>query len=191
MTGSTRGWLLVLAALGTVSCSGNKPVSYSAPVGINLKAKGDDAKSGVITEEKNINTEEGNPYGAFVAAARQELGGVDPKRIEVSSVTLLLGGTSKGVTTLEQVMMGKAEILFVMNDTNDSFPVAHTEDPKGAGPVDLAIDFKSAQVVAEDWSKLLGGSFKVVLRSPAVATFADKKDMDADLQVTIEFAAYE
>jgi hypothetical protein len=39
-------------------------------------------------------------------------------------------------------------------------------------------------------SKLLGGSFKVVIRGPAAATF-EAAGADADLQLTLTFAAYE
>ena len=53
----------VVSVVSVVACSSD-PVSYSAPVGINLKAKAGDAAAGAITESKGITTESGNPYGA-------------------------------------------------------------------------------------------------------------------------------
>jgi hypothetical protein len=187
---SVRSAMMLAALSGLLSAACDNAVSYSSPVGINLKAKGDDLKSGVVVDEKAITTENGNPYGAFVARAREALGGKSPARIEVTSGALLLGGSSRGVTNLDQVLTGRADIQFVMNDTNNSFGVAHVESPRGVGPVQLVLDFDPAAVAGEDLQKLVNGSFKVVLRAPAAAAFVGNKEMQADLQVTLEFAAY-
>lgn len=166
------------------------PVSHSAPVGINLKVKADDAaKTGTSQADKSINTESGNPYGQFVSDARAHLMR-DPGRIEVSSVKLQLGAGSKGVTGLEQALTGKVEVLFLMNDTNNTFAVAEITDPKGSGPLSMRVVFDPAAPKGEDYTKLLNGSFKVVLRAPAPPTFVGKKDVEADLQVTFELAAF-
>src|SRR5437868_6615054 len=79
--------LLFLAPLFLLAGCGD-PVSFSAPVGINLKTKASDAKEGVVTSEKGITTETSNPYGAFINDARGKLDGQDPARIEISSLTL-------------------------------------------------------------------------------------------------------
>jgi hypothetical protein len=181
--------LALCVAASTAGCGGgSEPVSYSAPVGINVKAKGDAVKAGVVAEDKNINTEIGNPYGAFVAAARQKLGR-DPGRIDISAVDLRLGLT-RGTTALEQVVTGRVDVLFVMNDTNNSFAVAHVENPMGGGPVKMSIDFQAGTVQAADFARLVSGAFKVALRAMAAPGFADKAK-EADLQVTFEFAAFE
>ncbi|WP_410959651.1 hypothetical protein, partial [Salmonella sp. SAL4432] len=75
---------------------------------------------GVVTEQKSVETETGNPYGAFVRTARMQLGR-DPSRIEVSRASLMLGGASEGVTALDQVVMGRIDVQFLMNDTNNSY----------------------------------------------------------------------
>ncbi len=184
-----------LLALAFVACGGGNdddgtPVSHSAPVGINLKIKPDDAaKTGTAQAEKNINTESGNPYAKFIADARTRLAR-DPGRIEVASVKLQLGAGSKGLTALDQAVIGNVELLFLMNDTNNSFKVAETKDPKGAGPVNMTVSFDPKATQGADFAKLVSGNFKVVLRAPAAPGFTGKKDLDADLQVTFEFVAF-
>ncbi len=58
---------IALGSLALAAC-GDDPVSYSEPVGINLKAKSSDTINNVVTDDKGINTESGNPYGAFVSS---------------------------------------------------------------------------------------------------------------------------
>lgn len=185
--------LASLAALAlAVPACGDDPLSYSAPVAINLKVKSAETAFGAVMDDKGITTESGNPYGAFVSDARAALGGADPAVIEVDSVDLLLGANSVGVTKLGDVFGGPVEVLFEMNDTNNSYPVATTtiDATTGSGPVALAIGFEGTAMPANDYAKLLGGGFKVILRG-AAATGFETKGADADLQVTFTFAAYE
>jgi hypothetical protein len=180
------------AAVCSVAACGDDPVRYSEPVGIQLKAKSSDVVAGALDDEKGINTESGNPYGAFIAGARASLGGSDPAEIALEGLTVTLGGGSTGVTGVGQVFTGQVDVLFVMNDTNNSFPagggvVAATD---GTGPIGLDATFDSSALATADMSKLLGGSFKVVIRGPAAATF-EAAGADADLQLTLTFAAYE
>jgi hypothetical protein len=182
--------LALALALSPACGSDDHAVSHSAPVGINLKVKADEAaKSGTSQADKGINTESGNPYGKFVSDARAHLMR-DPGRIEVQSVKLMLGAGSKGVTALEQALSGKVEVLFLMSDTNNTFAVAEVMDPKGPGPIGMRIVFDPVAPKGEDYTRLLNGSFKVVLRAPAPPTLTGKKDFEADLQVTFELAAF-
>lgn len=182
---------LAFAALLLTAACGDDPVSYSEPVGINLKAKSDDTQNGVVTDEKGITTESGNPYGAFVTNGRDALGGVDPSSIEVDRVEVFLGASSTGVTRLGEVFAGTVEVLFQMNDTDNSYAVAHgtIDADTAAGPAALEVDFDPA-LPAADYAKMLSGSFKVILRGPATADFSTK-GADADIQVTFAFAAFE
>ena len=182
---------LALCSTFLLAACGDDPVDYSAPVGINLKAKSDDTVNGTVADEKGITTESGNPYGEFVADATEALGH-DPSDITVEDVDLFLGANSTGVSELAEIFGGEVEVLFQMNDTDNSFPVAagSIPDNAGAGPVDLGIDFDSDALGDADYDKLLGGSFKVIIRGPAAAEFVDK-GADADLQVTFTFAAFE
>jgi hypothetical protein len=175
-----------LVALG--ACS--DPASTSQPVGIELKAKSGDAGTGAIAELKDITTESGNPYGAFVADARAQLGGHDPSRIELPSVTLTLGGQSTGVARLEDVFTGDVDVAFVMNTSSDTYDVAHLMNPAGVGPTSMDVVFDSTKLSANDWPLFLGGQFKVVLRGTPAAGFA-QKGADASLQVTFGFDAFQ
>ena len=184
--------LACIVLLATAAACGDDPVSYSAPVAINLKAKSADTASGVVSDEKGITTESGNPYGKFVSDARAALGGKDPGTIEIDGVDVFLGAGSTGVTSLGEIVDGSLDILFVMNDSNNSYPAAHVliGAATTAGPIAATIDFDGAAIPATDEVKLLGGGFKVVLRGPSAATF-ETKGADADLQVTFTFAAFE
>ena len=180
---------VLLLAFG--ACS-DDPVKYSEPVGINLKAKSSDTTNNTVSNDKGINTESGNPYGAFITAAKNRLDGKEPGRIEIDEVKLFLGGTSTNVTKLGEVFDGNVEVLFVINDSNNSYPAAAGPVPAstGAGPVDLDPSFDSDSLPDFDYTKLLGGGFKVVLRGPAAAGF-QSKGAEADLQVTFTFTAFE
>ncbi len=185
---------LIVFSLGavTVTACGDDPVTYSAPVGINLKAKSEEVNNtgAVISEEKGITTEEGNPYGKFLNGALAALAQQQPSRIEVAAATLVLGGKSKDVTKLEEVLAGSVEVLFIMDSTKNTFPVARTTDPQGGGPVNLQIVFDGGAVAGEDLEKLRSGSFKVVVRGDAGTVFAGGNKAEADLQVTFTFEAY-
>ncbi len=177
-------------ALSLAAC-GSDPVQYSAPVGINLKAKSADTNNGVVSNDKNITTESGNPYGKFITDARAKLGGKDPSSIEIDKVQLLLGAGSTGVTRLGEVFDGPVEILFQISDSNNSYPAATSLVPASTGSsTEIATTFNSDALPQFDYLKLLGGNFKVVLRGPAAAGFSTK-GADADLQVTFTFAAFE
>ncbi len=171
-------------------CS-DDPVSYSAPVGINLKAKSGDTVGGVVTTEKAINTESGNPYGAFVGDARERIGR-DPVLVDVERVEISLGGGSTGVAALGDVFAGTIDVVFQMNDTNNAHRVASGTIDAGtaAGPIALDIVFAAEQVPDLDYVRLLTGSFKVITRGPAAPSF-ESKGAEVDLQVTLMFAAFE
>jgi hypothetical protein len=180
--------LVACACVLLVAC-GDDPVSFSSPVGINLKAKSGDVANNAISDEKGITTESGNPYGAFVTEARKKLG-QDPARIELDQLTLTLGAQSTGVTALEEVYTGDVDVAFIMNDTNNTYDAGHVNNPHGVGPVDVDVVFDSAAVSDIDYAKLVGGSFKVVIRGPAAPAFASK-GAEANLQLTFTFAAFE
>lgn len=77
-----------------------------------------------------------------------------------------------------------------MNDTDNTYDVGHIMNPTGAGPVDVGVSFDAASVSDVDHEKMLGGSFKVVIRGPSAADFQGK-GAEANLQLTFTFAAFE
>lgn len=175
--------MLALAACGT------DPVSYSAPVGINLKVKSGDVLSSAISDQKAITTESGNPYGAFVSDAQRKLGR-DPTRIEIDQLTLTLGAQSTGVTKLEEVYTGDVDVALIMNDTNNTYDVGHVMNPAGVGPVPVTVSFASASVSQGDFTKLLTGSFSTVIRGSAASGFSTKGS-EANMQLMFTFAAFD
>jgi hypothetical protein len=178
-----------LLSIALSACGGDDPVSYSAPVAINLKAESGAVSGTVVSDEKGITTETGNPYGAFVTDARAKLG-ADPGRVEIDGLSLTLGANSTGVTALEQVFTGPVEVLFLMNDTNNTYAVGTVIDPSGTTKA-VSVSFDTDVVVSSvDYAKFLGGSFKVVIRGTAATGFATK-GAKADLQLTFTFAAFE
>jgi hypothetical protein len=183
--------LALVSVLALAACS-DDPISYSAPVGINLKAKSSDTVNNVVSDEKGITTESGNPYGAFMAEAKTRLSGKSPSSVELVEVEVFLGAGSTNVTRLGEVFDGNVEVLFQINDTNNSYPAASGAVPAatGPGPIELGAAFESGALPEFDYIKLLGGSFKVVTRGSAAAGFTTK-GADADIQITLTFAAFE
>ncbi len=175
-------------AFALIACGGK--ATYSAPVGVNLNARSGDVRSGTLSRDEVITAEPGNPYGTFINNAWQKLGNKSPSRIEVSSITLALGGQSTGVSALEQVFTGEVDVLFVMNDTGNSFIAGHVVNPTGTGPVTLSVDFDPTKVVALDFGNLLSGNFNVVVRGTAAAGFSTR-NATANLQTSITFKADE
>ena len=178
-----------ISALALVVGCGADPVSYSAPVGINLKAKSGDVSGTTVSQQKGINTETGNPYGAFVTDARRTIGR-DPGRVEVDEAKLTLGAQSTGVVTLQDVFSGDVDVAFVIDDSNNTYDVGHVINPAGVGPVDVSVNFESFAVASPDYGKFLNGSFKVVVRGTAAPGFSTK-GAEANLQIAITFAAFE
>ena len=181
-----KTYLLAVCAL---AACGDDPINYSAPVGIEVKAKSGEVVNSSITVEKGISTESGNPYGKFVNDARNTLGR-DPGNIVLDKVTIIVGAASTNVTMLEQVMTGDVYVKFLMNDTNNTYTVGHWPSPTGATNVEGHASFELAMVAEQDVAKVLGGGFKVVLAAPAATDFANK-GAEASLQLTFTFSAFE
>jgi hypothetical protein len=173
-----------------LSACGPAPVSVSSPVGIELKAKSGDVSGSTVSELKEINTESGNPYGAFIASARSKLGGKDPSKLTLDQLTLTLGGQSTGVATLDQVVTGDVDVAFVVDSSNNTYDAGHLQSPTGAGPVAATVTFDWAAVSTADRAAMLGGSFKVALRGPSAASFSGK-GAEAQLEVSFTFDAFE
>lgn len=184
----TQALLLLSLTLSLGAC-GSDPVASSSPVRLSLKAKSDDVKSGVITESKDITTEIGNPFGAFIKEATNRLG-VAPERILLTELSLFLGASSKGVATLEGVFSGQVDVLFEMNDTKNTYAVGSFNNFKGPGPLAGSIGFDFSKFAAVDADRFRSGSFKVVLRGNAASSFGTPDKAEAELEVGLVFEAY-
>jgi len=175
----------LLLGLSLLAACTDAPISYSDEVGIALKAN---VVDGMVLDDKNINTESGNPYAAFISDARAALG-KDPGAIEVDRIELAVSGGT--VTQLGEVFGGDVEVLFEINDGNTRYVVGSATILPGLdGPQQLDIAFSSAAVTSADYPRLVGGGFKVITTGPAAAGF-DGKAHTADLEVRFNFAAFE
>jgi hypothetical protein len=179
--------LTSVAALGLFGCGGG-PISVSQPITLSKTSSSNDVVTGVLTWDRGVNNDTGSPFANFIGAARQQLEGKDPSRLELTSASLFLGGQSQGVTALEQVFSGRVDMLLQTSHT--SYAAAHLDQVSRAGPADFTVDFNWNAVAPADRSDLFNGNFDVVLRGEATTTFATT-DSKADLQTTIGFQAYE
>ena len=183
-------YLLLASALVTGACT-DEPVTYSEPVGIRLQASSSDATNGIVTDDKQITTEQGNPYGHFMTSAKELLAGRSPSAIVIEGATLALAPSSSGVSTLGHVFAGEVNVDFLINDSNNSYGVASGQVAAETGAtIELDAHFDSAAMTDFDYLKLLGGNFKVVVRGPAAGGFADKA-AKVDLDTTLTFSAFE
>ena len=179
--------LMMIAAATLAACS-DDPVSYSEPVGLSLKASSGDVSDGWLEDEKNVNTESANPYGAFVAAAHEEVGG-EPSHIAVSGATLSIV-SGDGVATLDGVYAGELDVSFVTNGSETRYLVASLDTIPAAATSELDVFFDSDDMTAADYADLASGSFKVVLGGTAAAGFRDAS-ADVDLSLVLTFEAFE
>ena len=179
--------LLPAVAILLGGCSSD-PVSVSRPVGISLTVASKDA-GGAVAVDKDINTENGNPYGAFVNNAVSGLGGKNPSRISVAALSLALLPSSTNVTALEQVLTSPVAISFQMSGSNAIYPVGSVANPTGTS-AGLAVAFDSQSMPPTDYGALLGGQFKVLLTGTAPSGFSSA-NATADLEANFVFVAYE
>ena len=178
----------VLFAVLAMACGAKDPVNYSAPVGISLDVKPGDATGGTIRVDKNITTESGNPFGAFVNEAVKALGG-NPSRIVLTSASLALEPSSTNVTTLPQVFTATTRLSFQSNGTSTLYPAASVAQPAGAGPVPMLVSFDSASMTPADYDALVSANFKVVLTGTPATGFGSAA-ATARLQAVLTFVAY-
>ena len=180
----------VVPTLLASACS-DDAINYSEPVGISLQFKSSDVVAGRILIDKNINTESGNPYGAFVKTAETKIGKA-PGRIDVASATLTVEASSNQVTRLGEIFTGECKLGFVLNTGNVPIAVATRTMAEAdvAGPVALTATFDSAALDAAQYAQLVAGSFKVSLDCATNSTFAGK-GATADVKATFTFGAYE
>jgi hypothetical protein len=188
---NTNLTIAFMLALGSAACTGEEAVSYSDMVGIEVKADADKVVADNISDEKNINTESGNPYGAFITAAQNELG-ADPGRIEITSVTIQLND-AVGVSALNEIFDGDVDVIFQMPTSGDEVRVASGlvgADTQGGGPIELIVEFDSDSLNDANYADLIAGSFKVLYRAPANPAYA-ATSAKTDLQITFMFEAFE
>lgn len=171
------------AGCGDDSTGGNT-VNYSGPVTINVdKFKDDEVRNEAFDESKSVNTEPGNPYGAFLQQARAVLGR-PPAAVVVDRVTLTLAADARGVTGFEQFLGGPLTLYLASSQTTVN--VGTVAQPRGAGPVEVTVT-ATRDTLAPIQTELTQGSFKVGIRVPAAAT--RPRSFDAKIATVLYFRA--
>ncbi|MBL8603573.1 MAG: hypothetical protein JNK72_16735 [Myxococcales bacterium] len=185
------GWVVLAGLVGCGDAADEGvTVGYSGPVNIRLdKFKEDEVRNGAFDSDKNVNTENGNPYGAFLQAARARLGGnftADnaAAAVALDAVTLTIDQDTRGVTAFEQVLGGPLQLYLASSSTTVN--VGTVAQPTGAGPVrvTLTADLAALEPIRRD---LLNGSFKVGIRVPAAASLP--RTFDLRIATTLTFRA--
>lgn len=176
--------LVLVALLPLLSACGDDPVAYSETVSVKLSGiKPGDIQNGQTSEDKNINTEEGNPYGDFLKNARAELGGRDPGAIEIVSAVVRVHADSKNVSTIDAVL---TSLELFMADSATTIVFGTKASPSGS---EVAVPIKEDLDYEPIFESMLGGDFKVGLRGPTVAT--PPEDFELKLTLDLRFTAYE
>jgi len=182
--------LVVIALTSLAGCGGDDPVSFSAPIAINLKVESGDVKAGnAVSNDKNITTESGNPWAKFITDARAKLT-KDPADVDLDKLELLLAATSTGVAAFEEIFTGEVVIQFRFESSSNVIPVAKITNPTGRGPVSMSIQFDFAAITPQDLPAFFNGSYKVVLAGTANPTY-QARGAKADIQATFQFSAFE
>lgn len=175
--------IAVLSGVALVAC-GDDPVAYSETVSVKLSGiKPGDIQNGQASEDKNINTEEGNPYGDFVKHARDKLGGRDPGAIEIVSAIVRVHADSKNVSTIDAVF---TSLELLMADSATTIAFGTKASPTGS---EVAVAIKDDLDYEPVFDSMLGGDFKVGVRGPTVAT--PPTDFELKLTLDLKFTAYE
>lgn len=179
-------FLAAAALMGCGDTSGTpaNTVNYSGPVSINVdKFKDGDVRNEAFDSDKSVNTESGNPYGAFLQQARAVLGR-PPAAVLVDRVTLTLGRDTTGVTTFQQFLGGPL-VLYLAN-SGATVNIGTVTQPTGSGPVEVTIT-ATRDTLAPINNDLIQGSFKVGIRVPAAA--GRPRSFDAKISTVLYFRA--
>lgn len=175
------GGLMAVAGCGDASGTADpNTVSYSGPVNVRLdKFKDSDVRNNAFDSDKDINSESGNPYGAFLRGARTALGR-DPAAVVLDRVTFTLAADTRGVTAFEQILTGTAVVYLATSSVTVNVGTAVM--PTGAGPVTVQVTAGRAELAPIN-AALLNGNFKVGIRVPASPT----RPMSFDARVSTTF----
>ncbi|TNF23416.1 MAG: hypothetical protein EP329_27600 [Deltaproteobacteria bacterium] len=168
---------LLLALVALPACGDDDVVAHSETVTLSLSSlKPADIKQGAVSVEKNINTESGNPYAAFLKNAKDALGGKDPGSIVLISATLRVEDTSTNVTGFETLL---TDVDLFLTNSAGAVVVGTVDAPTGMTltvPLDETVDYAP---LAES---MLGGDFKVGISGGVV----DPEPTDFDLSVSVD-----
>jgi hypothetical protein len=175
------------AAASLLFLSACAPDAVVDDIQINLGVKVDqNAVAGDLIEiEKNISTEQGNPYGNFLNEIAAEID-INQVFIELDSVDLTLEGDATHAA-FESLFVETLELIIVAESNNVETAIASVTEPLGAGP--LALDVLSGVFDNDELQTTLReGSFKLKLVGVAADGAAAA---DVNVVATLRFEAFE
>ena len=179
---------MLVAALGALvaasnAACGDDVAAYSETISLKLSGlKDGDINAGNASEDKSINTEEGNPYGDFLKAAKSRLGR-DPGAIEVTSVIVKVHPDSKDVATLDQVFDDLEVYLSTSETVITIGSVSSVSGSTQTVPVKDNIDYEPV------FDRMLDGNFKMGIRGKTVSS--PPASFDLKLVLDVKFRALE
>ena len=172
------GLILTFLASGCAS-----PVAVSDYISLKLSGiKDGDVRNGYVSESKNVNTEEGNPYADFLRVVEDQLEGESPSLIEIDSVALQVHSDSKGIADFITVFKS-LEIFISTSDTTASLGnVELTSESM------LSLETVTNENLVTVQEALQGGSFKLGVRGDVQDELPD--DFELRISLDVQFSAY-
>ena len=165
-----------------VSACGS-PVAVSDYISLKLSGiKDGDVRNGYVSESKNVNTEEGNPYADFLRVVDEHLEGEEPSLIEIDSVALQVHGDSKGIADFITVFRS-LEIFISTSETTASLGNVELTSESMLSLEDIANENLGAVQEA-----LREGSFKLGVRGDTQDDLPD--DFELRISLDVQFSAY-
>ncbi|MBT6176638.1 MAG: hypothetical protein HOI23_05270 [Deltaproteobacteria bacterium] len=171
---------LILAFLAS-GCG--SPVAVSDYISLKLSGiKEGDVRNGYVSESKNVNTEEGNPYADFLRVVDEHLEGESPSLIEIDSVALQVHSESKGIVDFITVF----ETLEIFISTSDT--TASLGNVELTSESTLTLEDVTNENLVTVQEALREGSFKLGVRGGAQENLPD--DFELRISLDVQFSAY-
>lgn len=178
---------LALVGLAPVACA-DGPAAVSV-FSVELAVPSSTVEGGVAWGEVAVSSEAGDPYGAFIARAREALGGQDPSRIEIAGASVMLLRSSDDVDALGDVFLVGLAVGLVFDGSGAEVDVGVVNYPYFSGPYPCRMAWDSAAVTGDDLADLLAGRFRVRVEGVVAAGFPFI-GARADLKVVLKVEAY-
>lgn len=179
--------LLVLLVIPAIGCADPDHPDYLAKVELTMQARAD-ADGKLVVAQRDISSQDGNPYLSFLMNARIRLER-EPARIDIETIKMSLGNNAGGVANLGEVFRGHTEALLILDSSGAPTVAAQTEVGEIAlDEITFTTDFPD-DISGARLELLRAGGFPVSVRGEIAPGFAER-GVAAPLTVAISFAAY-
>jgi hypothetical protein len=178
---------LAASSILAVGCAEEGPKLFTAPISLQLDLKESDIQDGVLSRDKNISTEQGNPWSKFVQDAKASLGR-DPTAFEITTAQVTLDAADSENVDAFDDLTTTGELRLVATKTDGEVPIGFARQSKPSGTLIKPAITASKDDLAPLYQPMLGSDFKV--RIEVDTTRTDKDKFKADLSVTLTAGAY-